>query len=355
MSRGMAFRCLQLQSLLVWIFLQPSRGWLQFQLLQWNPHWQCFVWNQNNCSTHVESQLNEWLEEYDVDFANAVEIVDSNYTTPKAWSVLRTSCGPDRVALIYNNLRWRALEGNGTFQSAGCMEEDDRPYIVQVFESLNSTLIGSNSSNSSERLVVVGAHFPHPAGPSLPLSADQTDGLKNSIAGVVNGSGEQRVILIADTNEYSIVPNTAIREYLRLPTLKTVGTDLENTCCFDYGFFMSFDRIITNFGGHMRTKVLMQPPLPNWAQQVQEVTFKRGAFHLPVLGTLFAQGDPGPGPGPGPVYPNHHSGFKTAFISIVSVLVLVMVGWFSHAAMSEKKKRDRLSMTEESQESDDSE
>jgi len=107
----------------------------------------------------------------------------------------------------------------------------------------------------------------------------------------------------------------------------------------------------------MRTKVLMQPPLPNWAQQVQEVTFKRGAFHLPVLGTLFAQGEsgPGPGPGPGPVYPNHHSGFKTAFISIVSVLVLVMVGWFFYAAMSEKKKRDLLSMTEESQENDDSE
>merc|ERR1712032_1485639 len=36
----------------------------------------------------------------------------------------------------------------------------------------------------------------------------------------------------------------------------------------------------------MSTHVLMKTPIPEWAQQIQNVTGRRGAFHLPLLGVL---------------------------------------------------------------------
>mmetsp|Transcript_78983 Transcript_78983/g.164056 ORF Transcript_78983/g.164056 Transcript_78983/m.164056 type:complete len:399 (-) Transcript_78983:344-1540(-) len=318
-------------------------------MLQWNPHWQCAAWDQNNCSNHVRELVDSWLVEHDIDFANIIELGAEPYDPPKGWGKLRANCSHDDTTLIYNQDRWTPVEGDARLASEGCMALHDRPFVLQTFQESSGLLIGSNASNASSKVVVVGAHFPHPPLLYMPLLEQNIVELRTAIAAAVNASDQGRVILIADTNEGNPIPSTSIREYLQLPGLKTVSTDLEFTCCYDIDFGMgaTFDRIISNFGGHMETQLMMSSELPLWARQ--EKYGRRAAFHLPILGRLLA-GSAGPSPGPG-FLPQHRLA-KRIFLICVAVAVVLLVLWFFFAAAAEKrnKRKSKILVDEETAE-----
>lgn len=233
-------------------------------LLQWNPHWQCFVKNEKNCKENAEAALESLLAHYDVDFANIVELADNNYSLPVPWVWITKDCGKDRTALIYNSSRWApgTMEGSG---AEGCMEEGrDRPFVVQQFTAkVPGQLV--------PQVVVIGAHYPHTA---------EREALKQSLAFVLSATKVPEVILIADTNENSWVSNDNIMKDIGQGAV--TGTNLERTCCYNDNFYEAhtFDRIIANFDGVMSTTVLFDT-LPYWA--------RTGEFHKGILGQLRAR------------------------------------------------------------------
>lgn len=259
-------------------------------ILQWNPHWQCFVWNQHDCRKEAISELTRMLESMDVDFANIIEFDDAHsLPVPSAWKSLQAECGPDRVALLYNQQRWRPSRTDGTLQ-VGCMDYRDRPFIVQAFEALppsNGSSAGSRRPRLP-RVIVIGAHFPHSDGPGTMLEGSQVEGLRDALASVIAKAGTTKVVLVADTNEHFTTSSLAISQYLAFPAGPVLSTSLEQTCCFDNGFPKRdpFDRIIANFGHSMETDVLIEEPLPLWARQVSPSSSKKAAFHKPIRGTL---------------------------------------------------------------------
>jgi len=235
------------------------------------------------------------LQDSNIDFANLIEFDDfSNLTSiPDAWAWLQTTCGRDRVALLYNASRWRIASLGGAGQ-VGCMISEDRPFIVQAFERIDIATKGSFDALDS--VVVIGAHFPHPSRFNESLSDDLVLPLRLALQSVIEASATSEVVLIADTNEFTSTSSDMITSYLELPGNTTMSTSLEQTCCFDNGFstWGAFDRIIANFGTGMETVVLMDSPLPLWAQQVNPVTQKKGAFHKPIKGILkIAEGHTG--------------------------------------------------------------
>jgi len=236
------------------------------------------------------------LQDSNIDFANLIEFDDfSNLTSiPDAWAWLQTTCGRDRVALLYNASRWRIASLGGAGQ-VGCMISEDRPFIVQAFERIDIATKGSFDALDS--VVVIGAHFPHPSRFNESLSDDLVLPLRLALQSVIEASATSEVVLIADTNEFTSTSSDLIKSYLELPGNITMSTSLEQTCCFDNGFptWDAYDRIIANFGSGMETVVLMDSPLPLWAQQVNPVTQKKGAFHKPIKGILkIAEGHTGP-------------------------------------------------------------
>lgn len=259
-------------------------------ILQWNPHWQCFVWNQHDCRKEAISELTRMLESMDVDFANIIEFDDAHsLPVPSAWRSLQAECGPDRVALLYNQRRWRPSSTDGTLQ-VGCMDYRDRPFIVQAFEAVplsNGSGAGSRRPRLP-RVIVIGAHFPHSDGPGTMLEGSQVQGLRDALASVIVKAETTKVVLVADTNEHYTTSSLAISQYLAFPTGPVLSTSLEQTCCFDNGFPKrdTFDRIIANFGHSMETDVLIEEPLPLWARQVSPSSSKKAAFHKPIRGTL---------------------------------------------------------------------
>lgn len=246
----------------------------QNNLFVWNPHWQCFVWNQNECAEHVIEALNMFLVAFDVDFATVIELADHTYQSPSGYEFLKSQCGHDLVYLFYNSLRW-SPSGNATL---GCMEVDprlDRPFLIQPF-------LGA----SGDKVIAVGAHFPHPTfSPELNVYAAtaRTAALKDALAEVRKESATEKIVLMADTNAWSWISNEQIWQgQLELPG-SLVGTELMQTCCLDADFpaAFTFDRIMANFGDTMQSTALYMGDLPNWTHQVKGS--KIGAFHRPVF------------------------------------------------------------------------
>jgi len=241
-------------------------------LFVWNPHWQCFVWNQNECAEHVVEALNMFLVAFDVDFATVIELADSTYQSPTGWEFIVGKCGHDLVNLFYNTLRWTPLGS----QNVGCMEDpEDRPYVIQPF-------VGA----SGEKVIVVGAHFPHPKfSPELSVyeATAKTKHLREALAEVRQQTHIEKIVLMADTNAWSWISNEMIwQRQLDLPG-SLVSTRLMNTCCLDADFpdAFTFDRIMANFGDAMQSTALYMGDLPNWTHQVNGT--KIGAFHRPVF------------------------------------------------------------------------
>lgn len=248
-------------------------------LLQWNPHWQCTAWNVSNCAFEAGKALSQLLRSLDIDFANIIEYREPGYVLPEPWSsVPSATCGLDVLDLVYNRALWAAIPSNAS-NWTGCMQEApaDRPFLIQEFARLRT----------SERLVVVAAHFPHP--PTIwSQSMEEAVVLKKALREVLGSTATRRVLLIADTNEYPSTSNRHIAEYLGFPGGVVVNTSLEPTCCFDTDFaeWGTFDRILANFGDVMETRVLFDP-LPEWAKEQRGG--RRGAFHKAIHGVLRSQ------------------------------------------------------------------
>jgi len=154
------------------------------------------------------------------------------------------------------------------------MVAEDRAYVVQSFQHRTENM----------RLIVVGAHFPH---------GTLGNKLGDSIRSVVNATGEDQILMIADTNinspdhiwclgdihHHYCKSSKDISKALELPhSDKTVSTELLKTCCRNppFGYAFEFDRVIANFGTAMTTE-LHDDPSPTWAT---------GAFHKGISGRL---------------------------------------------------------------------
>jgi len=300
-----------LQTLALWLALAVQAIWAgpKINVLQWNPHWQCFVWDEQDCKGEAERQANEWLAALDLDFANLIEFADPNFTVPSGWTALTAHCDHDLVSLVYNDRRWRA-DPSPAARADGCLvasfngSAPDRPFVVQRFERLgsnestavsNATVAnGTNVTNVTgvvnvpSSVIVIGAHFPHPVTVAGDLPDEQFAILRVPLQAMMNSTGTRDVILIADTNLAANIPSTSIATSIGMPGTDIVSTSLERTCCFDVDFRFTpeftFDRVIANFGVDMMTKVLIEEPIPAWAQQVKGSS--KGAFHKPVQGAI---------------------------------------------------------------------
>eukprot|EP00913_Durusdinium_trenchii_P033093 g30983.t1 len=230
-------------------------------LFVWNPHWQCFVWNQNDCAENVEEALNMFLVAFDVDLAAVIELDDASYQSPSGWDFIVGKCGHDLVHLFYNTLRWTP---SGP-QSILSLSEypGDRPFVIQQF-------VGT----SGDKVIAVAAHFPHPTFStevSVYVQTAQTEHLRTALEAVRRESGIDKVVLMADTNAWSWISNEFIwRQQLGLPG-SLVSTRLMQTCCLDADFppAFTFDRIMANFGDDIQSTALYMGDLPNWTHQVK--------------------------------------------------------------------------------------
>mmetsp|Transcript_70759 Transcript_70759/g.199825 ORF Transcript_70759/g.199825 Transcript_70759/m.199825 type:complete len:344 (-) Transcript_70759:142-1173(-) len=237
------------------LLLGPGRG---LNLLDWNPHWQCFTKDNDACAKHASLFLSALLQDHDMDFANIVEFEYEHYEAPEPWVIMRQKCGLDISMLIYHSGRWRPA-GEQAAGASGCMKTpDDRSFIVQQFEQ----------TGGDQKLVVAGAHYPHSG------DKDRT-ALKDGLASVRAATGVEQVILMADTNEDASTSNEVIMQDIGVSTDAVTGTKLENTCCFDIGYVRPFDRIIANFEANLSTLVLLEPWFPEWA--------KTGQLHKPMV------------------------------------------------------------------------
>ena len=127
-------------------------------VLQWNPHWQCF--KNPTCTSTVASYVASLASQHSLDFANLIELEDNNWrpSDPKyklgssSSNNHRISCGMDMLITMYDSSKWTPLSDG----HAGCLVyagRKDRPYLVQTFK-LNA--------DPSMKVVFVGAHFSHP-------------------------------------------------------------------------------------------------------------------------------------------------------------------------------------------------
>lgn len=101
----------------------------------------------------------------------------------------------------------------------------DRPYLIMEF-------VGEQDLG---HVVVVAAHFPHPRS-YWDRTMDELFELRKGLRDFLNGTSTRRVIIIADTNEFSHTSNYDIMEYLKVPEGPIVGTALRATCCYDNDF-----------------------------------------------------------------------------------------------------------------------
>lgn len=283
-TRSTAMRDASLALRLAWAALPALRplvahGFPDLNMLQWNPHWQCFAWNTNNCTAESEAHLTSFLEDLDVDFADVIELGDPNYTLPDNFTQIGSlkTCGRDFLSLVYNHIRWEPVS-EPAMLSKGCMQlvPPDRPFVIQEF----------SDTNTAERVIVIAAHFPHPMG-FKDVSFRETLVLRDAVTSFLNQTSTRRVILIADTNEFATTSNANIMWHIGVPTKTVVGTRLLPSCCFDNDFYSltTFDRIIANFGEEMETRMLLDP-LPEWAKDIDNETKRKAAFHKAIFGRL---------------------------------------------------------------------
>lgn len=269
-------------------------------LLQWNPHWQCFNLPQyGECRSQVPRLLEQRLTSLDVDFANIVEL-NISWDPPAHWRTIRTMCSPsnlhcfDQVTLIYNSAKWvPSEESEGS--AKGCIQSvphPNRPYIIQHFRARQGT----------EQVIVVGAHYSH---------CNSIGSLQSATDRIMNSTGVRRLVLLADTNRYApnfnqdssnlceqavadftpacaetcpgaAICNTSKELLVQLTGQyfdgKVLSTELQPSCCSNnwVGFKFPFDRIIANFGLSMKT-TLLDDPDPVWVSR---------EFHKAVFGVL---------------------------------------------------------------------
>lgn len=236
--------------------------------LQWNPHWK----TSSLVGDKVTQDLKSFLTEYSVDFANMVEYTDrgastvmgvapdlGKYTMIDSHRGGQDVCSLDKTTLLYDSTRWTPTGEAGM----GCTENNNnRPYIAQTFTSISS----------SEKIAVVGAHWPH---------FSVAEEMKNAIDAL--GCTGCKVVFMADTNLPQSYAMSKISENMGLGT---VGEDAQGSdenfksCCSNDGYMNNYDRIITNFGSKGETFYpLGNAGVSSMPGYVTDATWE---FHLPV-------------------------------------------------------------------------
>lgn len=270
---------------------------------QWNPHWQCFV-GHPDCAGNATATLDKLLTETaGLDFANIIELEEAAYHPPDGWGAVgagTASCGQDWDMVLYNQKRWKLLDKHPPV--ATCLY-DQRSYALAEFE-----LIGSDPPL---QLAFVGAHFPQTLNASTHAYAEATA----TLADAIKATGQQLVVLAADTNTESPAAAAASPSHHGVnktnaelmfdlgvwskPGVAPPGSTLFKSCCFNDDFSWQGDRIIANFGGKPQTRVLFDPA-PAWA------AFDSSEFHKGVLLTMELSA-----PSPGPTMNENHSRRKS--------------------------------------------
>jgi len=207
--------------------------------------------------------LSSMLSDLSIDFANIVEINERSdvYSPPAPFSILNARCGQpviDSTSLIYDSSVWTPVS---PFKK-GCMYFNDRPFLIQTFQR-----------SSTEKVIVVGAHFPHGAGNGkLQIAVKAELRLHPDVLGV---------IFAADTNRESYTPTESImaRDVLGSVVDKIISAQKFPSCCHNDGFRHHYDRIAATFGTSVTTQMLLHPA-PWWANNAHS------EFHKAVVATF---------------------------------------------------------------------
>jgi len=234
--------------------------------LQFSPHAECFEHSfdpSGSCANFVGKKVNDILNssDYDVDFASII-YSNGNYR-PLPWNQVRGDWGmihgqcpvggyagpgvnftEDDIILLYDKEWWTMLDGN----ASGCLgrefmpgreHRDDmrRPYVIRAFQN-KGTLI---------KVLVVAAHFPHPQ-----EYEENVWKLRKDIKKLVNTTGIENVILLADTNFGGEMKSPQIFKDIGVTDATnrhgTQSTSLFSSCCYPAFKAYGYDRVISNLG-----------------------------------------------------------------------------------------------------------
>jgi hypothetical protein len=230
--------------------------------LQWNPHWSCFSKNYEaaagtgvttSCGDEAMINLKFQLKSLQVDFASVARIDETKYASNPVpgWAIPPTgskpNCGKrgkyDSTVLFYKHSAWNPLGKISGTQSTGCMGTNAKgvshPFTIQAFQHVQS----------SQKILVVGAHYPYTKRPRV------DDALKIAIDGYRNALGNAvPVLLMADT-EKEWHDATTQKLLTKLTGSSGVSTDQAGTtpdpyggkplktCCNDDNYIYEYDRV----------------------------------------------------------------------------------------------------------------
>jgi hypothetical protein len=274
--------------------------------LQFSPHAECFEHSfdpSGSCANTAGKRVNDILNssEYDLDFASII-YSNGNYFPLRAdqvrgdWGMIHGQCplggiahhGPGRnfteddIILIYDREWWTMIDGN----ASGCLgreimaaknsferayeHRDDmrRPYVIRAFQNKRTLM----------KVLVAAAHFPH-----LQEYEENVWKIRNDIKNLVNTTGIENVLLLADTNLGRDVQSPRIFQDIGATNLHgTQSTSLFNSCCYPAFKQYGYDRVISNFGAFMENHYpFSKSDVLRWG---------RRNMHLPVIGSLRLNG-----------------------------------------------------------------
>jgi len=301
--------------------------------LQWNPHWTCFSKNYeaaagtgtatSSCGDEAMRNLKFQLKSLQVDFASVARIDKGNYSASPVpgWAIPpignKRICGIhgkyDSTVLIYKHSDWNAVGKISGTTSTGCIGTNAKgvshPFTIQAFTHVQS----------SQKILVVGAHYPH----TKRAAVDDT--LKTAIDGYKKALGSDVPVLFMADTEKEWHDTTTQKLLEKLTGSSGVSTDQAGTtpdphggrplktCCNDDNYIHEYDRVGMT-GQHVTLKhrqLVFEGA--KWAEIVEKSTKKstkkKGKFHKAVFASFElkppvpAPNPPGPKPGPAPKPP----------------------------------------------------
>lgn len=262
----------------------------KLMLMQFNPHWECFKteMNMNKCGKHVLPLVTRFLQDYDIDFAHIIEFA-SWYKPPDGWTMrCENGDGGEVGCMIWKSSRWAQI-----FPKLHCFFGYGRACNVMTFQKL---------SQPGEAVTIAGAHYPHFFTPDLRYRFQQT--LHDAVARSRNVTS--RVVLLADANAriseqsdeallqdigaLDAGSHASSRSWLRNPWYQY------RTCCYNIGYWRTYDRIAANFGDRPRLVKDEEyrraskdySEAPEFAHIGKPITWAKeaGAYHHPIIAEL---------------------------------------------------------------------
>lgn len=243
-----------------------------FKILQWNPHWECFTpSNMGRCGHNAMGALSAILPEMSIDLANIIEINERSafYSPPAPFRMMDARCGNpvmDSSSIIYDSSKWTPV--GGVIQ--GCMHHHDRAFIVQTFRN----------AASSQKVVFVGAHFPHEA---------SNGNLKRAVEAETHRHPDALgVIFAADVNreeqvstEHVVLGDVHGKAHTAGAAANGRITSAKKhpSCCRNDGFVHHYDRVAATFAHRVDTQMLFDPS-PWWTD------IPGSSFHKAIVATF---------------------------------------------------------------------